>query len=163
MNHILISFFVFADIVMTPVIDTIVNNIAMTSFTAVKTVLGDNVCAIYPVPMTTILSISAKQCSLECRRANSCGGFNLRDNDNICELISANNVVFGVIQGCRYFIVSSAYKLIDLFDNFKVSIFYYLTTSVGAMECVYQTYNYDVFTMWTCNCYYLEEQTKIFM
>ena len=108
MNHILISFFVFADIVMTPVIDTIVNNIAMTSFTAVKTVLGDNVCAIYPVPMTTILSISVLQCSLKCQRANSCGGFNVRDNDNICELISASRyVVFGVVQGCKYLIVST--------------------------------------------------------
>ena len=36
---------------MTSAIDVIVNTIAMTSFTAVKTVLGDYVCAIYPVAM----------------------------------------------------------------------------------------------------------------
>jgi hypothetical protein len=91
---------------MTSAIDAVVSTVAMTSFTAVKTVLGDYVCAIYPVAMTTILSISAIQCLFECQRVNSCGGFNFRDNDSICELIRDNNVVFGAKQGCKYFTVS---------------------------------------------------------
>ena len=105
-NQVIIAFIVQ---LMTSVVDAVVNQIAMTPLTAVKTVLGDYICAIYPVAMTTILSISALQCSFECRRVNSCGGFNFRDNSNICELISANNVVFGVKQGCKYFTVSTLY------------------------------------------------------
>jgi hypothetical protein len=107
MNHLLIFFFVFAGILMTSSIDANVNTIAMKSFTTVKTVLGDYVCAIYPVAMTTILSISAQQCLFECQRVNSCGGFNFQDNGTKCEQISAYNVVFGVKQGCGYFTVST--------------------------------------------------------
>ena len=91
---------------MTSAFDSVVQTTAMTPFTVVKTVLGDYVCAVYPVAYTTILSISANQCLFECQRVNSCGGFNLRDNDTICEQIGASNVVFGVKQGCRYFVVS---------------------------------------------------------
>ena len=107
MNPVLIFIVVLAGILKISVLDAVVEPIAMTSFTAVMTVLDDYVCAIYPVAMTTIMSISIQQCSLECQRVNSCGGFNFRDNGNICEQIRANNVVFGVKQGCKYFTVST--------------------------------------------------------
>ena len=106
-NPVLIFFVVSASILKISVLDAVVEPVAMTSFTAVMTILGDHVCAIYPVAMTTILSISKMQCSLQCQRVNSCGGFNFRDNDNICEHISDSNVVFGVKQGCKYFTVST--------------------------------------------------------
>jgi hypothetical protein len=117
MNNNLIFFSVFADILMTSAIDAVVNTIAMTSFIAVKTILGDFACAIYPVAMTTILSISTLQCSLECQRVSFCGGFNFRDNDNICEQISASNITFGVKQGCRYFIVSILIQTLKLVQS----------------------------------------------
>jgi hypothetical protein len=107
-NQVIIAFVVQ---LMTSVVYAVVKTTAMAPFTAVKTVLDDYVCAIYPVAMTTILSISALQCLFECQRVNSCGGINFRDNGNICEQISANNVVFGVKQGCKYFIVSTHYWL----------------------------------------------------
>ena len=90
-------------------VDAVVNTKAMVPFTAVKTVLDDYLCASYPVPMKTILSISVMQCSLECQRVSSCGGFNFRDNviPNKCEQFSgSSNVVLNVKPGCIYFDVT---------------------------------------------------------
>jgi hypothetical protein len=121
-NPVLIFIVVSACILKISVLDAVVEPIAMTSFTAVMTILGDHVCAIYPVAMTTILSLSVMQCSLKCQRINSCGGFNFRDSDNICEQISANSVVFGVKQGCKYFTVSTLYIILPFVDVIGCSI-----------------------------------------
>jgi hypothetical protein len=82
-----------------------ITNAGMTQFNILKSIDNDDVCAVGTTPLMNF-STTAETCAFQCQHdagLSSCGGFNYRSLNDVCELYSINQNTFNLQKNCRYF------------------------------------------------------------
>jgi len=79
------------------------------NFASLKSIDGDDVCAVDIAPLTSFVAASKIKCASECTKRQSptkCVGVNYWKENMTCDLFDNDQTPFVVQSGCEYYTVS---------------------------------------------------------
>jgi hypothetical protein len=76
--------------------------------TALKSVRGDDICAVGYIPVKTLVGLAVTQCAFECMQLprTKCLAVDYFTNGSVCDLIDNDQTPYVLKSGCKYYTVS---------------------------------------------------------